>query len=553
LRELGIQRNDRVALVLPNGPAMAAAVLGVAACATCAPLNPAYQASEYAFYLRDLRARALLLEPAGPAAARSAAEALSIPIFELLPAAEPSGRYCVRGAPLDVACSEGLAEADDVALALHTSGTTARPKLVPLTQRNICTSAQQIAGTLRLRPADRALSIMPLFHIHGLIGVLLASLTAGASTICAPGFEAPRFFEWLDSCAPSWYSAVPTMHQAILARAAGQQPLIARRPLRFLRSASAPLPVPVLLQLEQLFGAPVIEAYGMTEASHQIASNPLPPGQRKPGSVGRPAGCEVAIMDQLGGLLPDSTPGEIVIRGPNVTPGYADDPAANQRSFTAGWLRTGDQGKLDAQGYLFISGRLKEQINRSGEKISPREVDEVLLSHPQVAQAVTFAMPHPLLGEEVAAAVVLRGRGALSERELQSFAAGKLAAFKIPRRVAFVEAIPIGATGKIQRSGLAERLGLYPHDLAPGTDQARATAPQSALECELADIWREVLQVDQLGADDPFLALGGDSVMAAQIVAQVAERLRVELPLILFFDGLTIRALASAVESLQAV
>jgi acyl-CoA synthetase (AMP-forming)/AMP-acid ligase II len=349
-----------------------------------------------------------------------------------------------------------------VALVLHTSGTTSRPKIVPLTARNISASAQSIAATLALTPADRCLNIMPLFHIHGLIAATLASMAAGAYIACTPGFNAMRFFGWMEAVRPTWYTAVPTMHQAILSRAARNREIIAATPLRFVRSSSASLPVPVLRELEETFGCPVIEAYGMTEASHQMASNPLPPAPRKPGTVGIAAGPEVAVMSEDGRLLPAGETGEIVIRGENVTRGYQNNPKANAENFTHGWFRTGDQGVMDAEGYLTISGRLKEIINRGGEKVSPREVDDVLMEHPAVGQAVTFALPHAKLGEEVAAVIVLRDGAQVEARELREFAAKHLAPFKVPREILFRDEIPKGATGKLQRIGLAEKLGLTP-------------------------------------------------------------------------------------------
>jgi acyl-CoA synthetase (AMP-forming)/AMP-acid ligase II len=300
---------------------------------------------------------------------------------------------------------------------------------------------------------------MPLFHIHGLIAAVLSSLAAGGAVICTPGFDALRFFRWMDEERPTWFTAVPTMHQAILARAERNREIIARVPLRFIRSSSASLPGPVMEQLEKTFGCPLVESYGMTEAAHQMASNPLA-GPRKPGKVGRAAGPEVAIMGDDGTLLPQGAIGEVVIRGPNVTKGYEANPDANAKAFTNGWFRTGDQGMFDEDGFLQLTGRLKELINRGGEKVSPLEVDEVLSAHPAVAQVLCFAIPHPKLGEEVGAAVVLREGAALTERELRDFAAKSLADFKVPRKVVFVAEIPKGATGKLMRIGLAEKLGV---------------------------------------------------------------------------------------------
>jgi len=460
LNELGVGRNDAVAIVLPNGPEMASAFVSIAAAATTAPLNPAYRHDEFHFYLSDLDARLLVVGEGDDGPALNVARELGINVARLrFNADDPAGRFELVGESAGRSAT-GLAKADDVALVLHTSGTTSRPKIVPLSHRNVCASAANIAASLALTPADRCLNIMPLFHIHGLIAAVLASLQAGASVHCTPGFNALHFFRWLDEVVPSWYTGVPTMHQAILSRAARNEDVLQRIQLRFARSSSASLPPQIMAQLEETFHAPVIEAYGMTEAAHQMASNPLPPKERKPGSVGLPAGPEISIMDERGKLLERGAVGEIVIRGSNVTTGYKNNPEANATAFTDGWFRTGDQGILDQDGYLRLTGRLKEIINRGGEKISPREVDEVLLDHPAVAQVVTFAIPHEKLGEDVAAAIVLAEGAEADERSIREFASTRLADMKVPRKILFLDEIPKGATGKLQRIGLAEKLGL---------------------------------------------------------------------------------------------
>jgi acyl-CoA synthetase (AMP-forming)/AMP-acid ligase II len=457
LNALGIGRNDRVAIVLPNGPEAAIAFLAVASCATAAPLNPAYREEEFRFYLDDLKAKALITLSGESSAAHAAAD----PGVLRLSMEGRLGAHSLQRDGVDLTpVVPTFAAPDDVALVLHTSGTTARPKIVPLTQRNLIVSAGNIRESLALTPGDRCLNVMPLFHIHGLMAALLASLSAGASVVTSPGFDAFRFFGWLEETSPTWYTAVPTMHQLVLSRAGRQKETVGRANLRFIRSSSASLPPTVMAELEETFRAPVIEAYGMTEASHQMSTNPLPPGQRKPGAVGVGVGVEVAIMDEAGMLLERGVTGEVVIKGGNVTAGYENNPDANATAFTDGWFRTGDQGYQDSDGYLFLTGRIKEIINRGGEKVSPREVDEVLLQHPAVAQAVAFAVPHERLGEEVAAAVVLAEGASADERELRDHAARLLADFKTPKHIVILPDIPKGATGKVQRIGLAEKLGL---------------------------------------------------------------------------------------------
>lgn len=460
----GIGRGDRVAIVLPNGPEMATAFVTLSTCATTAPLNPGYRAEEFRFYLSDLKAKALVIQQGMDSPARTVASELGLQIIDLhTDESMDAGAFALEAGgatqgDIPGNAADSAPTSDDIALILHTSGTTSRPKIVPLTQQNICTSAGNIAETLRLTTDDRCLNIMPLFHIHGLIGAVLSSLSAGASIWCSPGFNALRFFSWMEDAQPTWYSAVPTMHQAILSRAGRNQETVKNANLRMIRSSSSSLPPQVMLALEDTFGCPVIESYGMTEAAHQMASNLLPPGDRKPGTVGVAAGPEVAVLDGKNQPVPAEAIGEVCIRGANVTPGYEANDAANAEAFAGGWFHTGDQGNLDPDGFLTITGRLKEIINRGGEKISPREVDEILLDHPDVAQAVTFALPHEKLGEDIAAAVVPAEGAIIDAGTIRAFAAERLADFKVPRKIIVLDEIPKGATGKVQRIGLHEKL-----------------------------------------------------------------------------------------------
>ena len=465
LNAMGIGRNDRVAIVLSNGPEMATCFMACASGVTSAPLNPAYRADEFEFYLADLKARALIVEQGSTSPAIEVAGKLGVRVIDLIAMPDqPAGHFVLQardGAPTSApATAGGFAQPGDVSMVLHTSGTTSRPKIVPLSQANLVASATNIRNSLQFTAQDCGLNVMPLFHIHGLIAGVLAPLAAGSQVFCTPGFNALKFFSWMDEAKPSWYTAVPTMHQAIVSRARGNAEIIARNPLRFLRSSSSSMPPQVIKELEDIFHAPLIEAYGMTEATHQMACNPLPPAVRKPGKVGIAAGPEVAIMGQDGALLPRGETGEIVIRGANVTAGYENNARANEEGFLNGWFRTGDQGVMDDEGYISITGRLKEIINRGGEKVSPREVDEILMDHAAVAQVVCFGMPHPKLGEEVAAVVVLREGHNATERELQAYVSNRAADYKVPKKILFMDEIPKGATGKLQRIGLAAKLGL---------------------------------------------------------------------------------------------
>lgn len=464
LNGLGIGRNDRVAIVLNNGPEMATCFAACASGVTSAPLNPAYRADEFEFYLSDLNAKALIVERGSASPAVAVAEKLGVRLLELVAQPEQgAGSFTLEprdGQGGTAAAAGGFAQLDDISMVLHTSGTTSRPKIVPLSQRNLAASASNIRHTLQFTAGDCGLNIMPLFHIHGLIAGVLAPLSAGSQVFCTPGFNALKFFGWMDEAKPTWYTAVPTMHQAIVGRAAKNAEIIARHPLRFIRSSSSSMPPQVIKEVEETFRAPLVEAYGMTEATHQMASNPLPPKARKPGSVGLPAGPEVEIMGEDGSLLGAGEIGEIVIRGPNVTAGYENNEKANADGFRNGWFRTGDQGSKDADGYLSLTGRLKEIINRGGEKVSPREVDEILMDHPAIGQCVVFGMPHSKLGEEVAAVVVFKEGQSATEREIQEFVAKRAADYKVPKKILFMDEIPKGATGKLQRIGLAQKLGL---------------------------------------------------------------------------------------------
>ncbi len=549
LRALGIGRQDRVAIVLPNGLEMALAFLSVAAAAAAAPMNPAYRRAEYAFYLADLQPKAVIVLPDTQPELRLLAAEIGLPLLELKPdLSDANVTITFSGETAQAAASDGLPRADDTALILHTSGTTSRPKMVPLSQANIAISAANIVTTLGLRAADRCLNVMPHFHIHGLMAGLMAPMRGGSSVVCTPRFDAVKFYAWMDEYHPTYYTAVPTMHQAILERSDSCSDTIDRSALRFIRSSSASLPPVVMADLQATFGCPVIESYGMTEAAHQMASNPMPPAPQKAGTVGLAAGPEVAIMEEDGSrLLPVGETGEIVIRGANVTGGYLENPQANEDAFTEGWFRTGDQGVFDADGYLSITGRLKEIINRGGEKIAPREIDEVLLSYEGVVQAVAFAIPDQRLGEEVGAAVILAAGADVSQHDLQQYVAKRLADFKVPRRILFVDAIPKGATGKLQRVGLAAQFGLE-----DGLDPSRIPPPAKNADPEIIDFvrgqWMGILHLDAPPADKTFLDMGGDSVQAMRLVSRINELIGIDLTIVDLFNAPTIAHQALIVE-----
>ncbi|KAI4095753.1 MAG: hypothetical protein LQ344_001470 [Seirophora lacunosa] len=440
-----------VSISLPNSLEFAAAFLAITwQRAVAAPLNPAYKEEEVAFYLADVDAKAVIV-PQGARGQSSpvavAAEKRGVAVVECYTVDD--GRVVFdwpgEGDVIGQDDGEGEAREDDVALVLHTSGTTGKPKAVPLTHKNLSVSAANIVQTYKLTPEDRTMLIMPLFHVHGLVASLLATLAAGSAAIIPPKL-APSFWKDFRDHAATWYTATPTMHRILLSFPA-PEPLPT---IRFIRSCSSPLSPQTMSRLEAQFNAPVLEAYAMTEASHQITSNPLPPAAHYPGSVGLPSSGDIEIRilteknddnsDDEENPLPPGTEGEICIRGPSLTPGYISNPAANASSFTRGgghFFRTGDFGKVDEKGYLTLTGRIKEFINKGGEKVSPVELDNLLATHPGVAEAVTFAVEDEMYGQDVGVAVVLKegSGGEMSARELQKWVRGRVAPLKVPKKV----------------------------------------------------------------------------------------------------------------------
>jgi acyl-CoA synthetase (AMP-forming)/AMP-acid ligase II len=452
LAAAGVGRGDRVAMALPNGLPAIVSFLAASISGTAAPLNPAYPYEEFLFFLKDTSAHVLLCPPAGADYARSAAADLGIPVFSV--EMNDAGNVHIEGATHGPSAVEPTAE--DTALILHTSGSTGRPKRVPLSHFNLAVSSANIANAYSLSEEDVSLCIMPLFHIHGLIGSVMSTLLSGGAVVIPTKFNALAFWRMVKEHHVTWYSGVPTMHQLLLART-HHKPAEAGC-LRFIRSCSAPLSPELIHKIEGVFGVPFVEAYGMTEAAHQMTSNPLPPRLRKAGSVGVGAGIRISIMDPVGSHLGTNQRGEVVIQGASVFRGYENDPQANARSIVNGWFRTGDQGMLDEHCYLHLTGRIKDIIIRGGENIAPHEVDEVLLKHSAVASAVTFGFAHPTLGEEVAAAVVLHEPHGASESVLMKHCREFLAEYKCPKKIYLVKSIPTTATGKIRRREVATAL-----------------------------------------------------------------------------------------------
>src|SRR5579863_4076481 len=452
LSAAGVRRGDAVAIALPNGLPAIVSFLAASIAGTAAPLNPAYPYEEFHFFLGDTDARVLLCPAVGSEFVRTAAKDRKIPVFSV----EMNEQGNVHIANAVTGASAPTPRADDVALILHTSGSTGRPKRVPLRHFNLAVSSANIANTYALSEEDVSLCIMPLFHVHGLIGSTMATLLSGGTVVVPNKFNALSFWRTVQEHRVTWFSGVPTMHQLLLARTRNKP--VEAASLRFIRSCSAPFSAGLIHKIEELFGVPFVEAYGMTEASHQMTSNPLPPRHRKPGSVGVSTGLRISIMDKEGNHLGNNQRGEVAIQGANVFRGYENNPEANAHAFVNGWFRTGDEGLLDEDCYLHLTGRIKDIIIRGGENIAPHEVDEILLKHPAVAAAVTFGCAHPTLGEEVAAAVILGESLGATESELIKHCREFLAEYKCPTRIYLVESIPTTATGKIRRRAVAAAL-----------------------------------------------------------------------------------------------
>lgn len=456
LNALGVERGGRVALSLPNGPEIVIALLALARLgAAAAPLNPAYTDAEFRFYLEDIRPRLMLLPRGGlPAAREAAADFASV--AELTPGQHGELEVTLDGRSPAPAATFEEAQPDDVALLLHTSGTTSRPKLVPLLHRNLMATSNTIAAHYRLGSDDRSYCAMPLFHVHGLVASVFAALLAGGSVVIPRRLARRSVLPQLSAHDATWLSASPTVYHMLLEADGGDSTPVPAG-LRFLRSCSSALAPELMARVEMRFGVPLLEAYGMTEAGHQIASNPLPPEPHLSESVGIPTGTEIRVVDAEWRSLAAGAVGEVAIRGPGITPGYVENAAANAEGFHDGWFRTGDLGALDERGYLRLLGRRKEIIVRGGENISPHEVEQALVSHPAVADAVCFGVPDEKYGEIVAAAVVLREPR--DEGELVAHCREGLAAFKVPRSIDVVDAIPRTPTGKLQRARMAALLG----------------------------------------------------------------------------------------------
>ncbi|MHA1661072.1 MAG: AMP-binding protein [Promethearchaeota archaeon] len=508
---LDLEYNDRVAIILSSGPEVAVANLAVSSKFIAVPLNPRHSEKEFFYFLKEFKIKAIITNT--PSVIQIA-KIRKIKLIELVVENDKAGIFRLRVKSVKKTNEGKLKKSKKIAFVMHTSGTTSVPKIVPLSHINVLESANDMCRIFKLTNNDNCLNVMPLFHIHGLM-VTLATLYSGGTVICTPQFNKKDFFLWLDEFCPTWYTASPTIHQAILSKTSKNQKILKKQKLRFIRSSSAPLSPETTKILKRTFQTTVAESYGMTEATLQITCQPLPPFKQKLGSAGKSAGPDIAVINKDGKRLGFGKNGEIIIRGKSVIKKYENNTKVNKESFLDGWLRTGDLGHLDKDGFLFIRGRIKEMINKGGENISPREIDEVLIKHPNIEQAVTFSMPHTELGEDIVATVILKNGSTISENEIRVFLKDKLANFKIPTRIIMVDSLLKTAAGKIKRIGLYEELKhLF---------KTKYIKPSALQEKDLAKIWMEILGVKKIGIKDNFFEFGGDSLKINELINRMNE------------------------------
>ena len=548
LNDMGLGRGDRIAIVHPGGAGLAAAVAGIWNCATAVPTNPNFTPGEFAIHLRDVGAKAIAVDAEMDTPARDVAQRQGLPVLEIRQTDDRvAGMVDITGDRIGEAAHPGMTGADDYAHILVTSGTTSRSKIVPIRHRNLLARVEYGSSLCRIRQDDRCINLMPLYHSGGLSAPFCESLHAGGSLLSISDFSADLFFDLLARSEPTWYAGGPTHHHAVRSLAPNYQDAIARVQLRFIRNGSGHLDSDISQDLEKIFKAPVIDNYSTTETG-RLCGRKLPPAIHKRGTVGISAGGEIAIMDPDGRMLPVGERGEICVRGPHIFDGYENDPDANEEAFRDGWFRPGDEGVFDEDGFLTITGRIKDFIKRGGEKIGPSEVDDALMRHPGVSEVAAFPIPHATLGEDVAAAVVPVAGKELTEDAIADFLRGNLAPYKMPRRILIVDAIPKSSVGKVQRRLLAEAFGIVAGKPSPQPESSEDDRSATPLEARLQTIWAETLGVDHVGLNDDYFTLGGDSLQAVELFLRIEKELGRKLPRAVLFEAATVADMARRIE-----
>jgi acyl-CoA synthetase (AMP-forming)/AMP-acid ligase II/thioesterase domain-containing protein len=540
LRQASFARSARIVVALPSGPHAAVAIVAIACSAVAVPLNPKLTFDEIETCFATLRPDAIVLLRDSESAARHVAEGKGLTVFEATPISEGSLRLKVVMPKSGNIASADNPDPDAPAFILQTSGTMAEPKSIPFSHRNMLAAAARLQAWFKLTPQDRCLSVSPLYYSHGLKVTVFTPLLTGGTVAFPTDSSQLDFGQWFGALKPTWYSAGPTLHRLIFDKAESIPDANSRHSLRFVLSGGAPLPRNILEGLQRTLDVSVVEHYGSSEAA-QIAANLPPPGRSKPGTCGIPWPGTVMIVDEDGGKLPPEQQGEILIGGPTLISGYLDAPELNRECFVDGWFKTGDIGSLDDEGFLTLHGRLKDLINRGGEKVSPPELDESLMRHPAVAEAAAFAVPHERLGEDVAAAVVLRPGMSASAAELRTYLSDQLASFKVPRRIFIVEQLPKGSSGKILRRRLTESFGIQMAGPAVASDKP----VDNDLLLQLRNLWERLLKCGPLSIDDDFFEKGGDSLLVVDMLCEVERLTGKKVPsLTTILEASTVRKLA---------
>jgi acyl-CoA synthetase (AMP-forming)/AMP-acid ligase II/thioesterase domain-containing protein/acyl carrier protein len=547
LRMAGFGREARIAIAFPSGPHAALAIVAVACSCVAAPLNPKQTLAEVEACLSVLRPDAVLLLQGGDSAARRIAVREGWAIIEGVPV-----KGSILGLRLVAPPATAVAPADEPApegpaFILQTSGTTAEPKLIPFSHSNMLAAAARLRAWFGLSPQDRCLSVSPVFYSHGLKVTVFTPLLTGGTVAFPANASKFDYSEWFDALRPTWYSASPTLHRLIFDQTKSRTDANAMHSLRFVLSGGAPLPPDIREGLEHTLGVPVVEHYGSSEAA-QISANLPPPGRSKPGTSGIPWPDTVMIVDENGGQLPAGGQGEILVCGPTVMSGYLEAPDLNQESFSNGWLRTGDIGSLDEEGFLTLHGRKKDLINRGGEKVWPIEVDNALMGHPAVAEAAAFAVPHPRLGEDVAAVVTLRPGMTTTPTELRKYLSERLTPFKVPRRISVTDQLPKGKTGKVSRRLLSETFGTSTVDLPTPVSESN-----DGLQSQLIEICERLLNISPVTLDDDFFEKGGDSLLALELLGNIEQLTGQKIPTSILFEATTVRKLAQKLSEADTV
>lgn len=532
------QFGGRLLCLLPDHPSTLPFQLAASSTVYTAVINPASSIPEIAQLVRETKATAVVTQSSSQEI-ETLIEQMDLGHVEVIPDYE--SHIADFNLQLRRSYSGSTNESNEPSLILTTSGSSGKPKVVPIANSALLASAQNIIHALELDADDINIHMLPMFHMGAVLDLFIVPLISGGTVHLAHPISTENLVRAIKSANPTWVQAVPTMLKALLRSCEDDELRELGRTLRFIRSVSAGLAPAVQTEIETKMGTPVIQMYGMTETAGQICSNGLKESTNKPGSVGRPMGCEVRILDQSGGVVPLGRNGEICVAGPSVFSAYANIDRAS--TFHGRWFRTGDIGYFDDDNFLYIVGRKGDLINRGGEKLSAVEVEQALMEHPVVVQAAVFSLPHQTLGDDIGAVVALANGIEMSEDSLREFLSKRLSSYKVPRHILIADALPLLASGKIDKKTCRDRF-------LKNEPLLKNEAPQSEIGAEIAQVWSDVLKQPKPGENDDFFDAGGDSLAAQTFVLDLEERLNVTLPTNILFESPTFAQLETAVSAL---